>query len=64
MLSIEGSWRHYFKDSDAFLMLVAYKDKYGRLGKIAAVAGRKNGKNAFAGHLGDELPGFWPSHKR
>lgn len=41
---IEGSWRTYLKDPDTFLFMVAYKDKYGPLGKIAVLTGRHQGK--------------------
>jgi FkbH-like protein len=35
----EASWRAYARDPGAFLMLVAYQDKFGPLGKIAVLAG-------------------------
>jgi len=40
----ESEWSTYFEDPSAFLMTVTYEDKYGPLGKIAAVLGRSNGK--------------------
>ena len=40
----EASWHKYFLDPSSFLMLVFYKDKFGPLGKIAVVAGRRNRK--------------------
>lgn len=39
----EADWRSYFVNPDAFLMTITYEDKYGPLGKIAAVLGRLNG---------------------
>ena len=43
----EADWKNYFENPDAFLLLVAYKDKYGPLGKIAVMAGRRNSKKIF-----------------
>jgi len=43
-------WRSYFLDPDAFLMTVTYEDKYGRLGKIAAVLGKSQGKMVQIDH--------------
>ena len=40
----EASWYKYFLDPTSFLMLVSYKDKFGPLGKIAVIAGRRNTK--------------------
>jgi FkbH-like protein len=40
----EASWNKYFLDPTSFLMLVSYKDKFGPLGKIAVIAGRRSGK--------------------
>jgi FkbH-like protein len=40
----ETSWYNYFLDPTSFLMLVSYKDKFGPLGKIAVIAGRRNRK--------------------
>lgn len=37
----EVSWRTYARDPGAFLMLVAYQDKFGPLGKIAVLAGHR-----------------------
>ena len=42
----EGEWTRYLGDPAAFLLSVQYEDKYGRLGKIAAVLGRRNGEQA------------------
>src|SRR5580704_1020801 len=40
----EASWYNYFLDPTSFLMLVSYKDKFGPLGKIALIAGRRDRK--------------------
>jgi FkbH-like protein len=40
----QASWHNYFLDPESFLMLVSYKDKFGPLGKIAVIAGRRNAK--------------------
>jgi FkbH-like protein len=40
----EASWRNAFLNPASFLMLVSYKDKYGPLGKIAVLAGLREGK--------------------
>jgi FkbH-like protein len=40
----EASWYNYFLDPTSFLMLVSYKDKFGPLGKIAVIAGRRGAK--------------------
>lgn len=37
----EASWQNFIRQSDAVFMLVAYSDKYGPLGKIAVLAGRR-----------------------
>jgi FkbH-like protein len=37
----ESSWRSYLREPEAFLLVASYKDKYGPLGKIAILAGRK-----------------------
>ena len=38
----EASWYNYFLDPKSFLMMVSYKDRFGPLGKIAVVAGRRD----------------------
>jgi FkbH-like protein len=38
----EAGWFAYFRDPAAFLMTIAYEDKYGPLGKIAAILGTAN----------------------
>lgn len=43
----DASWTNYLKHRDTFLLLVAYKDKYGPLGKIAVLAGRQEAKKLF-----------------
>ena len=43
----EASWRNYLKRTDTFLLVVAYKDKYGPLGKIGVLAGHRDGKELF-----------------
>jgi FkbH-like protein len=42
-----SEWQRYLADSDRFLLLVNYSDKYGPLGKIAVLAGRYDGKTLF-----------------
>lgn len=46
----EAEWRSYFLSPDAFLMTVTYEDKYGPLGKIAAVLGKSKGKMVQIDH--------------
>jgi len=46
----EASWRAYLKDPRAFLLLVSYKDKFGPLGKIAVLAGTRQGKTLMIDH--------------
>jgi FkbH-like protein len=36
----EAEWRNLLNDPESFLLTVAYKDKYGFLGKIAVIAGK------------------------
>ena len=44
----ESSWQQYLTRPDAFLMVAAYEDKFGPLGKIAVMAGHaENGKLAI-----------------
>ena len=40
----EASWQNYLQDSGSLLLVVSYTDKYGPLGKIAVVAGRRDAK--------------------
>jgi FkbH-like protein len=37
----EAEWQRYLRSTDTILMIAAYKDKYGPLGKIAVLAGRR-----------------------
>jgi FkbH-like protein len=46
----ETSWREYFGNPDAFLLLASYEDKFGPLGKIAVMAGRQNGSRISIDH--------------
>jgi FkbH-like protein len=41
------SWRNYLQGPCSFLLLAAYKDKYGPLGKIAVIAGRQKERTLF-----------------
>ena len=43
----DASWRGYLKNPKVFLLLVAYEDKYGPLGKIAVLSGRWGKKRLF-----------------
>jgi FkbH-like protein len=43
----EASWRSYLKTPHAFLLVASYRDKFGSLGKIAALAGRREGRELF-----------------
>jgi FkbH-like protein len=40
----ESAWMNYLKDSESFLLTAVYQDKFGPLGKIAAILGRKENK--------------------
>lgn len=40
----ETSWRTYLGKPEVFSLVAAYEDKYGPLGKIAVVAGRREGR--------------------
>jgi FkbH-like protein len=37
----ESSWQNFLREPEAILLIAAYRDKYGPLGKIAVLAGRK-----------------------
>ena len=37
----EGAWRAYLREQDTFLLTVSYRDKFGALGKIAVLSGRR-----------------------
>lgn len=43
----EASWRKYLDQAETALTVAAYRDKYGPLGKIAVLAGRKQGPRFF-----------------
>jgi FkbH-like protein len=40
----EGEWQTFLKRPDSFLMQVSYKDKFGPLGTITVLAGRREGR--------------------
>jgi FkbH-like protein len=40
----EAGWQKYIQSDDTILWMAAYQDKYGPLGKICVLAGRKLGK--------------------
>jgi FkbH-like protein len=40
----EVAWSRFLKDSETCLLTVSYQDKFGKLGKIAALTGRPAGK--------------------
>jgi FkbH-like protein len=46
----ETQWRNFFNDPRAFLLSVTYKDKYGPLGKIAVILGRRHGNDMSLDH--------------
>ncbi len=43
----ETEWRAFLDRPDSFLLVAAYKDKYGPLGEIAVLAGRKDSQRVF-----------------
>ena len=43
----EREWETYLRRPQSFLYIVAYKDKFGPLGKIAVIAGRREGATLF-----------------
>ncbi|MCX6381849.1 MAG: HAD-IIIC family phosphatase [Armatimonadetes bacterium] len=43
----EADWKQMLEDPAAFLMTVSYADKYGSLGKIAVLQGRKEGNALY-----------------
>jgi FkbH-like protein len=45
-----GDWRHYLDETNTFLLTVSYKDRFGALGKIAVLAGRKNASTLRVEH--------------
>ena len=40
----DAAWEGYLQQPETFLMVVSYQDRYGRLGKIAVLSGRAQGK--------------------
>ena len=40
----EAAWRARLSPPDTFLVVIAYRDKYGPLGKIAVLSGRRDGR--------------------
>jgi len=40
----EAAWHNYFLNPASFLLLASYRDKYGPLGKIAVLAGYREGE--------------------
>jgi FkbH-like protein len=46
----EVSWRDYLNDPQVFLLLASYEDKFGPLGKIAVMAGRREGNKLSVEH--------------
>ena len=46
----EGEWRRFLGEEGAFCWLVSYEDRFGPLGKIAVLAGRRNGNGASVEH--------------
>ncbi len=46
----EGAWRAYLREPDTFLLVTTYGDKFGALGKIAVVSGRRDGKRLGIDH--------------
>jgi FkbH-like protein len=43
----ESEWLNYLQQAETFLLLVSYQDRYGRLGKIAAIRGRATDEAVF-----------------
>lgn len=44
---IEAEWRNKLQQSDSFLMIVDYQDKFGPLGKIAVLSGTRHEKYLY-----------------
>ena len=38
----EAAWQNYLREPESFLAVASYTDKFGPLGKIAVIAGRRN----------------------
>jgi FkbH-like protein len=45
----ESEWLNFFRDPAAFLLAVSYEDKYGPLGKIAVLMGKRNDRKIRVG---------------
>jgi FkbH-like protein len=43
----EAEWQSYIERPETFLLVAAYRDKYGPLGKIAVLAGKRQEKTLF-----------------
>lgn len=43
----ESEWLSFLQDPAAFLLTAAYEDKYGPLGKVAVVMGKKSGRKVY-----------------
>jgi FkbH-like protein len=46
----EAAWQRYLAEPDVFLAVAAYTDKFGPLGKIAVIAGRRQDRNLLIEH--------------
>jgi FkbH-like protein len=46
----EASWREYLSDPNVFLLVGAYEDKFGPLGKIAVIAGSRQDRRLQVDH--------------
>jgi FkbH-like protein len=44
---VEGIWRKQLDQAESFLMIVAYQDKFGPLGKIAVLSGNHKGNSLY-----------------
>jgi FkbH-like protein len=43
----EAEWRSYLRLPESFVLVVSYRDKYGPLGKVAVLAGRRRARKLF-----------------
>ena len=46
----EASWSRYLSEPQVFLLVASYQDKFGPLGKVAVITGRKNGSTILLDH--------------
>jgi len=46
----EASWKRYLGEPQVFLAVASYEDRFGPLGKIAVIAGRRNGSRLTVDH--------------